>query len=97
MAATVQEALERHCPGTIPDAVFLDIQLTGRNRFRRSGGSSEQAPGSVRNGLWTTFALRAFEVNALDYLLKPIDRSRLDEAVNRLLSGQGLLLLRATE
>ena len=36
------------------------------------------------------FAPRAFSVNALDYLRKSIDRSRLAEAVNRLLSGQDL-------
>lgn len=64
------------------DLVFLDIQLIGGNAF-------ELVP-DVRPGArvifvtaYDTFALRAFEVNALDYLLKPVVPARLAEAVRR--------------
>ena len=90
MAATIQEALDviaRHDP----DAVFLDIQLREGTGFDVLAGLQSR-PQVVFVTAFDDFALRAFEVNALDYLLKPIDRSRLAEAVNRLLSGQSLIL-----
>jgi two-component system LytT family response regulator len=92
-AATIQEArdvIDRHQP----DAVFLDIQLREGTGFDVLAGLRNR-PQVVFVTAFDDFALRAFEVNALDYLLKPIDRSRLAEAVNRLLSRQSLILSRA--
>ena len=69
--------------GTDYDLVFLDIQLIGGTGF-------DLVP-AVRPGariIFVTahdqFALRAFEVNALDYLLKPVDPGRLASAIGRI-------------
>jgi len=67
-----------------PDVVFLDIQLAGETGFdlleRVSGGFK-----TVFVTAFDNYAIRAFEVNALDYLLKPIDPERLKLAVEKLL------------
>jgi two-component system LytT family response regulator len=75
------EAAGRHRP----DAVFLDIQMPGQNAF----DFLAQATGNFRVIFVTAyheFALRAFEVNALDYLMKPVRFERLADAVARLTS-----------
>lgn len=81
-AATVRAAGELLARGDY-ELVFLDIQLVGGNSF--------QLVPQVRAGariVFTTafdaFALRAFEINALDYLLKPIAPGRLAETLRRL-------------
>ena len=71
-----------------PDVVFLDIQLPGETGF----DLLEQVPHSMKVIFVTafdSFAIRAFEVNALDYLLKPINPARLATAIARLTSTQG--------
>ena len=69
-----------------PDAVFLDVQMSGLDGFgvlRECG--LEQAPLVVFVTAWEEHALRAFEVNAVDYLLKPYPPQRVREACRRLL------------
>jgi two-component system, LytTR family, response regulator len=66
-----------------PDVLFLDVQLNPGTGF----DLLEQVEQPVRTVFVTAFdafALRAFEVNALDYLLKPINPQRLAQAVERL-------------
>jgi two-component system LytT family response regulator len=67
-----------------PDLLFLDIQMPGKNGFELL-----EALDSVPEVIFTTaydeYAMRAFEVNALGYLLKPIRRERLSEAVSKVL------------
>jgi two-component system LytT family response regulator len=73
------EAVEKHRP----DVVFLDIQMPGSTGF----DFLEQASGEFKVIFVTAFdnfAMRAFEVNALDYLLKPVRVERLSAAVERL-------------
>ncbi len=85
-AASVSEAREKI--NTLkPDAVFLDIQLRQGTGFDVLDGI-EHVPDVVFVTAYDHFALRAFEVNALDYLLKPIDPARLGKSVQRLLAGQ---------
>ncbi len=84
MAATVKEARDL-INQLKPDGLFLDIQLREGIGFDVLAGV-QNPPLTVFVTAFDTFALRAFEVNALDYLLKPIDASRLSEAVKRLLS-----------
>ena len=67
-----------------PDLMFLDIQMPGMDGFevlRRLSGS--EMPTVIFVTAYDEFALRAFDANALDYLLKPINDDRLAEAIER--------------
>ncbi len=66
-----------------PDLIFLDIQLPGKTGFDLLG-ELEKAPKVIFTTAFDEFALKAFEVNALDYLLKPIDPNRLSDAIQKL-------------
>lgn len=63
-----------------PDLIFLDIQMPGMDGFEMLRHLDE-IPKVIFVTAYDNFALRAFEVNALDYLLKPVDPDRLKEAV----------------
>jgi two-component system LytT family response regulator len=67
-----------------PDLVFLDIQMPGMGGFEVvSELRGESMPAIVFVTAFDEYAIKAFEANALDYLLKPIEDSRLHEALNR--------------
>jgi two-component system, LytTR family, response regulator LytT len=79
-----------------PDLVFLDVQMPGLDGFaviqrlmdlqkkRASAGEeAEPLPQIVFATAYDQYAVRAFDVNAVDYLLKPFDRSRVEQAVDR--------------
>ena len=69
-----------------PDLVFLDVQMPGLNGFdvaRRLFDRGEEAPALVFVTAFDQHAIEAFEVNAVDYLLKPVEGTRLDQAVQR--------------
>ena len=69
-----------------PDVVFLDIQMPGESGFdllRRAEIRSH----IVFVTAYDEYAIRAFEVNALDYLLKPVSRERLARSIGRLLEA----------
>jgi two-component system LytT family response regulator len=71
-----------------PDLVFLDIELgseTGFDLFEQVRLDAHVVFVTAHD----EFALRAFEVNALDYLMKPVDASRLSQAVERFLRRTG--------
>jgi len=70
-----------------PDLLFLDIQMPGRTGFQLLE-SLESVPLVVFTTAYDEFALKAFEVNALDYLLKPIQAERLSEAVQKILEKE---------
>jgi len=70
-----------------PDLLFLDIQMPGRTGFQLLE-SLDSAPLVVFTTAYDEFALKAFEVNALDYLLKPITAERLSEAVQKILDKE---------
>ena len=63
-----------------PDLIFLDIQMPGMDGFEMLK-HLEEIPKVIFVTAYDNFALQAFEVNALDYLLKPVDPSRLKEAI----------------
>ena len=66
-----------------PDLVFLDIQMPGKTGFDMLS-ELDQAPQVIFTTAYDEYALKAFEVNALDYLLKPIEPKRLADAVEKL-------------
>ncbi len=66
-----------------PDAVFLDIQLRHENGFDLLE-KVEQNFKLIFVTAFDEFALRAFEINALDYLMKPVNPERLETAIQRL-------------
>ena len=73
-------AIDQHSP----DLVFLDVQMPGLNGFEvidAVGG--EKMPLVIFVTAYDQHALRAFQVRALDYLLKPFDRERFTEALQR--------------
>jgi two-component system LytT family response regulator len=66
-----------------PDLLFLDIQMPGKTGFQLLE-ELDSVPVVVFTTAYDEFALKAFEVNALDYLLKPIQAERLSETVAKL-------------
>lgn len=81
-----------------PDIVFLDVQMPGLDGFAvikqlkerraakgrsRPGGEEEPMPQIVFATAYDQYAVRAFDVNAVDYLLKPFELSRVEQAVER--------------
>jgi two-component system LytT family response regulator len=66
-----------------PDLLFLDIQMPGKTGFQLLE-ELDAVPLVVFTTAYDEFALKAFEVNALDYLLKPIQPERLAETVSKL-------------
>lgn len=67
-----------------PDLVFLDVQMPEIDGFTvLSKINQDQLPFVIFVTAYDEYALRAFEVNALDYLLKPYDRKRFDQAFQR--------------
>jgi two-component system LytT family response regulator len=65
-----------------PDLVLLDIQMPGLDGFGVIE-ALEDSPPVIFVTAYDEYAIRAFEVNALDYLLKPFSRERLEKAVRR--------------
>lgn len=66
-----------------PDILFLDIQMPGKTGFELLE-MLEYVPLVVFTTAYDEFAIKAFEVNALDYLMKPIQAERLTETVAKL-------------
>ena len=70
-----------------PDVIFLDIQMPGKNGFELLEEISG-VPEVVFVTAYDEYAIRAFEINALDYLLKPVQASRLAETVKKILNKE---------
>jgi two-component system LytT family response regulator/two-component system response regulator LytT len=68
-----------------PDVVFLDVQMPGLTGFEvaRRLIEDDHAPAVVFVTAYDQWAIEAFEVNAVDYLLKPVEGARLEQAVQR--------------
>jgi two-component system LytT family response regulator len=66
-----------------PDLIFLDIQMPGKTGFDMLA-ELDRAPHVIFTTAYDEFALKAFEVNALDYLMKPIEPRRLADAIHKL-------------
>lgn len=81
-AANVDEGISK-IESQNPDLIFLDIQMPGKTGFDLLS-ELDRAPHVIFTTAYDEYALKAFEVNALDYLLKPIEPKRLADAVHKL-------------
>ena len=69
-----------------PDLVFLDVQMPGLDGFgviKRLKDRKGKMPHIVFATAYDQYAVQAFEVNAVDYILKPFDKQRLAKAIQR--------------
>lgn len=71
-----------------PDLLFLDIQMPGRSGFELLG-SLERTPQVIFVTAFDQYALKAFEVSALDYLLKPVREERFAKAIEQVRDRSG--------
>lgn len=78
-AANATEGIEK-IESLSPDLIFLDIQMPGKTGFDMLT-DLEKAPHVIFVTAYDEYALRAFEVNALDYLMKPVEPKRLADAL----------------
>ena len=81
-AANAKEGIEK-IENLAPDLIFLDIQMPGKTGFDMLQ-ELDRAPHVIFTTAYDEFALKAFEVNALDYLMKPVEPKRLADALNKL-------------
>ncbi|RPI63974.1 MAG: response regulator [Ignavibacteriales bacterium] len=70
-----------------PDVIFLDIQMPGKTGFELLE-ELDSVPKVIFTTAYDEYALKAFEYNALDYLLKPIEPARLEESIKKLIEGK---------
>lgn len=70
-----------------PDLIFLDIQMPKINGFEMLE-LVEQTPGVIFTTAFDEYAIKAFEANAVDYLLKPFSKDRFDAAIRKWLQSQ---------
>jgi two-component system, LytTR family, response regulator len=81
-AANAAEGIEK-IENQNPDLIFLDIQMPGKTGFDMLA-ELDRAPHVIFTTAYDEYALKAFEVNALDYLMKPVEPKRLADALQKL-------------
>jgi len=81
-AANASEGIER-IENLNPELVFLDIQMPGKTGFDMLS-ELDRIPHVIFTTAYDEYALKAFEVNALDYLVKPVEPKRLADAIQKL-------------
>ena len=81
-ATNVEEGIEK-IENLNPELIFLDIQMPGKTGFDLLT-ELDRTPHVIFTTAYDEYALKAFEVNALDYLLKPIEPKRLADAIQKL-------------
>jgi two-component system LytT family response regulator len=87
-AANAKQAREQIAAHT-PDLLFLDVQMPGETGMALLESLEPPAPQVIFTTAYDEFAVKAFELNALDYLLKPVDPVRLAAALERLRTKAG--------
>ncbi len=80
------EAMER-ITELSPDVIFLDIQMPGCSGLEVAAALPEPRPRIIFCTAYDQYAIDAFELHAVDYLLKPVSRARLDKALARVRTG----------
>jgi two-component system LytT family response regulator len=81
-AANANEGIEK-IENFAPELIFLDIQMPGKTGFDMLS-EMDRTPNVIFTTAYDEYALKAFEVNALDYLLKPIEPRRLADAIQKI-------------
>ncbi len=81
-ASNVDEGLEK-IEQYNPDLIFLDIQMPGKTGFDLLT-EIDKAPKVIFTTAYDEYAFKAFEVNAMDYLLKPVEPKRLADAISKI-------------
>ena len=94
-AVNADEALEKIIQ-LDPDLIFLDIQMPGKTGFELLE-ELEKVPKVIFTTAYDEFAIKAFDVNALDYLLKPIQEERLKDAITKVLAVQASALAKRAQ
>lgn len=84
-AVDVEDAMEK-VAALKPGLIFLDVQMPGADGFSLLERLEPPLPAVIFTTAYDEFAVKAFEFNALDYLLKPVDPNRLVAALERLRS-----------
>ena len=67
-----------------PDLIFLDVQMPGETGMALLASLEPPVPHVIFTTAYDEFAVQAFELNALDYLLKPVDPARFAAAIEKL-------------
>lgn len=86
-AVDVEDALVK-VAALKPDLIFLDVQMPGADGFSLLEQLEPPLPAVIFTTAYDEFAVKAFEFNALDYLMKPVDPNRLVAALEKL-RGRG--------
>jgi two-component system, LytTR family, response regulator len=82
-AANAKQAREQ-LAALKPDLIFLDVQMPGETGMELLESLEPPVPHVIFTTAYDEFAVKAFELNALDYLLKPVDPARLASALDKL-------------
>ena len=79
--------LEEH-KESLPDVIFMDVELSDGNCFDIFSQTDLHVP-VIMTTAYDSYAVKAFEVNSLDYLLKPVEVEDMRRALSRVKSGKG--------
>ena len=79
-----------------PDLIFLDIQMPGKNGFELLE-ELDSVPTVIFTTAYDEYALKAFEYNAMDYLLKPIEPKRLEDTVKKIVEQKRKTAVQSSE
>ena len=93
-AANANEGIQK-IEALNPDLIFLDIQMPGKTGFEMLT-QLDKAPSVIFVTAYDEYALKAFEVNAMDYLMKPVEPKRLAEALSKVKQNEEEELLSYT-
>ena len=85
---SVEDTLKWLAANPAPDVIFMDVELSDGSSFEIFTRTTVEAP-VIMTTAYDQYAVHAFQVHAIDYLLKPIDVADLHRAVARVTAGQG--------
>lgn len=94
-AVNVEDALNK-ISELNPELIFLDIQMPGKNGFELLE-ELDSVPIVVFTTAYDEYALKAFEYNAMDYLLKPIEPKRLEDTIKKIIEKNRKAVIQESE